>query len=130
VSEVGGGAVASSERRRAARRVLAALEAGYEDAGRQIFLRTRDLSESGVYLHAEEPPAIGQKARLLLELPGVDAILRLHGTVVRRVPDEPAGFALQFDECANERALAALRRFVADVVADRTGSDEGTSPLG
>lgn len=130
MSRAAGTAIAPSERRRAARRVLAALEAGYEDAGRQVFLRTRDLSESGVFLYAAEPPAIGQKARLLLELPGVDAILRLHGTVVRRVADDPSGFALRFEEAANEKALGALRSFVAELVSGSTGGDEGASPLG
>jgi len=109
-------AAAPSEQRRAAQRILAAFEAGYEDAGRQVFLRTRDLSESGVFLYAPEPPPVGQKARLLLELPGVEAILRLQGTVIRRVAEEPSGFALRFDEPANEPALAALRRYVEGVV--------------
>ncbi|HVP28422.1 MAG TPA: PilZ domain-containing protein [Myxococcota bacterium] len=107
-------------RERAARRIAAALDAGYEDAGRQVFLRTRDLSERGVYLWAAEPPAVGEKARVLIELPGVQAIQRLRGTVVRREADAPSGFALRFDEPALE-ALRALRGFVED--SERGGAE-------
>jgi len=122
-------AIAPTGQRRAAQRILAALEAGYEDAGRQVFLRTRDLSESGVFLYTSQPPPVGQKARLLLELPGIDAILRLQGTVIRRVAEEPSGFALRFDEPANESALAALRRYV-EAMLEGTPATEGESTLG
>lgn len=125
-----GTAAAPQAQRRAAERVLAALEAGYEDAGRQVFLRTRDLSESGVFLYSAEPPAVGQRARLLLELPGVEAILRLQGTVTRRVADDPSGFALQFDDAANAAALGALRRYVESVIAPPSEAGGGIPTLG
>lgn len=112
MSETPEEARATAVQRRGAHRLRAVLEAGYEDAGQQVFLRTRDVSASGVYLFAAEPPAVGQKARLLLELPGVAAILRLRGTVTRRVLGAPSGFALRFDHAANDAALVAIQRYV------------------
>lgn len=99
--------------------MLTALEAGYEDARRQVFLRTRDLSESGAFLCTDDPPAIGAQAQIRLELPGCAAILRLRGTVIRREPGdagEPPGFALHFDHEANEPALRELQAYVERVV--------------
>lgn len=101
-----------AQERRAARRVLAALEAGYQDRDRQVFLRTRDLSESGVFLLGPEQPEVGAQAKLLLELPGQPAILRLRGTVIRHDAGPPPGFAIRFDESLAEATLAALRAYV------------------
>ncbi len=116
--------VSSAHRlQRAARRVLAALETGYEDRSRQIFLRTRDLSESGVYLLSHDPPEVGSQAEIHLELPGRPAILRLRGTVIRRETGGVSGFALLFDEASNELALRELREYVAEVAS--TGPDGG-----
>jgi hypothetical protein len=99
--------------RRGARRARAWLEAAYEDPERQVFLVTGDLSESGAWLLAPDPPASGNAARLTFELPGEPALLRIHGTVVRRRVEQPAGFALRFDpEGIRPEARAALRRFV------------------
>jgi hypothetical protein len=98
------------ERRRP--RVSIRLEAGYEDAERQVFLPTRDLSEGGVFLLAEDPPELGSPARVLLELPGEPALLRLPGVVARREPG--AGFAFRFDfERLPEAARRALRSATA-----------------
>jgi hypothetical protein len=72
------------------------LEVAYEDASRQVFLATRDVSATGLYLHAEDPPEPGVEARVVLEIPGHAAILRLPGLVVRREPG--LGFAMQLDE--------------------------------
>jgi hypothetical protein len=107
-----GAASAESRERRAARRVLAALEAGYQDHDRQVFLRTRDLSESGVFLLGPESPEVGAQAQLLLELPGQPALLRLRGTVIRHEAGPPSGFALRFDESLGIASLAALRDYV------------------
>jgi hypothetical protein len=103
---------ASRERR--APRVAIRLEAGYEDADRQVFLATRDLSEGGVYLLAADPPEVGAPARVLLELPGQPALLRLDGVVARREPG--AGFALRFHP---DRLPAEVRRALRDAVAQR-----------
>ena len=102
----------SPDERRAARRVLAALEAGYQDRDRQVFLRTRDLSESGVFLFGPELPEVGADAQLLLELPGQPALLRLRGRVIRHESGPPQGFAVRFDESLAAPTLAALRAYV------------------
>lgn len=81
--------------RRRAPRVPVRLEAAYEDPARQVFLATRDLSELGVYLEADEAPEEGVTARVTLELPGEPAMLRLEGVVARREPGR--GFALAFE---------------------------------
>ena len=115
-----GQAVAAPQRRerRGARRARVQLEAAYEDPERQVFLTTGDLSESGAWLLAPDPPAPGNAARLTLELPGEAAFLRVRGTVVRRRAEQPAGFALRFDaEGTRPEARAALRRFVEAVRA-------------
>jgi len=106
------------QERRGARRARVQLEAAYEDPERQVFLTTGDLSESGAWLLAPDPPAPGNAARLTLELPGETAFLRVRGTVVRRRAEQPAGFALRFDpEGTRPEARAALRRFVEAVYA-------------
>ena len=97
--------------------MLAALEAGYEDRRRQVFLRTRDLSESGVYLLSHDPPDVGSQAEIHLELPGCPAILRLRGTVIRRETGGTSGFALLFDEASNEAALCELRQYVTQIAS-------------
>lgn len=105
-------AVGGGGERRGAPRVAVRLEAAYEDADRQVFLATRDVSESGVFLAGPEPPGVGVPARIALELPGQPAILRVAGTVVRIEPE--VGFALQFDPARVDAALRALlREFVA-----------------
>jgi hypothetical protein len=85
------------------------LEAAYEDPQRQIFLTTRDLSETGIYLLAADPPSPGIPARVMLELPGHPAMLRLAGTVARC---DEAGFAVALDpEQSSAEVLDALREF-------------------
>ena len=87
------------------------LEAGYEDQERQVFMATRDVSEGGAYLRAPEPPEPGQEARITLELPDREELLRIGGVVVRS--DGKAGFALRFDRRAmSELARNQLREFV------------------
>jgi hypothetical protein len=88
------------------------LEVGYEDADRQVFLRVRDLSLGGLYLLAVDPPQSGRSARVTLELPGAEQLLRIGATVVRA--DECTGFALRFDASPESDAtLEQLRCFVA-----------------
>jgi hypothetical protein len=97
-------------------RVPLRLEAAYEDPARQVFLPTRDLSESGIYLLSEEPPEEGVAARVLLELPGHAAILRLHGVVARREPGR--GFAVAFDpQEMPAQAASTLRVFTRDALS-------------
>lgn len=101
------------ESRRASPRVSLRLEAAYEDLAHQVFLTTRDLSESGIYLWAAEPPLEGVAARVLLELPGHPAILRLHGVVARREPG--VGFAVAFDQDGMAgQASSTLREFTRE----------------
>jgi hypothetical protein len=115
---------APRERRRA-RRVAARLEAGYEDAERQVFLPCRDLSECGAFLVAPDPPPAGRPAKILLELPGSPGLLRLRGIVVRIQHEAPRGFAIEFDPVSlSETARSALRLFTG-----KTGSGTpGSSP--
>ncbi len=90
-------------RRRGAPRVTARLEAAYEDGERQVFLPTRDLSLSGVFLLSPVRPPVGTPASLLLELPEEPAFLRLHGAVVRSqepVGCLPGGFAVRFEDAS------------------------------
>lgn len=88
-----------SDERRRAPRLAARLEAAYEDAHRQIFLATRDVSASGVFLIDPDPPAPGERGQVALALPGDRAIVRLRGVVARRSSEDetPVGFALRFD---------------------------------
>jgi len=89
--------------RRVSDRATVRLAAAYEDAERQVFLPTRDLSLSGVFLLSPERPAVGTPATLLLELPDEPAFLRLRGAVVRRQDAGrglPEGFALRFESAA------------------------------
>ena len=105
--------------RRGASRARVRLEAAYEDPERQVFLVADDLSESGAWLLAPDPPAPGNAARLTLELPGEAAFLRVRGMVVRRRAEQPAGFALRFDpEGMRPEARAVLRRFVEVACAE------------
>lgn len=90
-------------------RVAVSLEAAYEDPQRQVFLTTRDLSETGIYLLATDSPPPGVPARVMLELPGHPAMLRLAGTVARC---DEAGFAVALDlEQSSTEALGVLREF-------------------
>jgi len=96
---------------RAPRRAVR-IEAAYEDPERQVFLPPRDLSETGVFLLEKDPPPPGRWARVLLDLPGHPALLRLDGRVARR--EEGRGFALAFDpEHTPEEVRSALRRFAS-----------------
>lgn len=99
--------------RRRAPRVRARADAGYEDAQRQVFLPVHDVSQHGIFLRAEDPPAPGSHVRVLLELPGQAELLRLPGVVARMQDASPRGFAVEFDERAiSDGARGALRRFV------------------
>jgi hypothetical protein len=108
--------------RRAAERVQAALGAAYEDAERQVFLRTRDLSAVGVFLYSPDPPAVGVDAHVLLELPGKPAFVRLSGQVARRELGEYAGFALRFSSATSEEALRTVRSYVESLASPASGA--------
>jgi len=96
--------------RRAHVRVPVRLEVAYEDASGAVFLRALDLSAGGVWLRAPAPPPPGAPARLVLEIPGEPALLRLRGRVVRGRRAPEAGFAVAFDEAGDSRDLG---RFLA-----------------
>jgi hypothetical protein len=107
------------ENRRAAPRARVRLEAAYEDAVRQVFLVTSDLSEGGAFLLTPEPPPVGLSGQITLELPTGPAILRLRGTVVRRRFESPAGFALAFDPGATpDSTRRSLQEFIATTVRE------------
>lgn len=98
--------------RRAAPRVVARLEAAYEDTERQVFLPSHDVSELGVFLLSEDLPVPGTSARLTLELPGQPEMLRLRG-VVTRCQQAPCGFAVRFEDASLSNPIrSALRRYV------------------
>lgn len=110
---VRGDALARPPERRAHPRATASLEASYEDAGGQLFLRTADLSLGGVFLIAPRPPPLGSTARVLLEMPGDPVIHRLAGRVARHQESPVPGFAVAFDpERLPEATRDALHRFV------------------
>lgn len=96
------------------------LEAAYEDAQRQVFLPTRDISEEGVYLYAPDPPEVGAAARLVLDLPGESEILRLTGWVSRRDTGPEPGFVVKFNHEDHVESASStrrvLRRFIDDTV--------------
>jgi hypothetical protein len=112
----------NTRERRAAERVQAALGAAYEDAERQVFLRTRDLSAGGVFLYSPDPPPVGVEAHVLLELPGKSAFVRVSGQVTRREVGEYAGFALRFGPPTSEEALRTLRNFVEGLASPASGA--------
>ena len=104
--------------RRDSPRVSTRIEAAYEDAERQLFLTSRDVSESGIFLLAPDPPAAGGAARLTLQLPGCAELLRLRGVVARRQSGEPAGFAVRFDASSfSDVARASLRRWLQETAS-------------
>ena len=104
--------------RRDSPRVATRIEAAYEDAERQLFLTSRDVSESGIFLLAPDPPAAGGPARLTLELPGCAELLRLRGVVARSQSAEPAGFAVRFDASSfSDLTRASLRRWLQETAS-------------
>lgn len=110
-----GQALRNSDQRRF-RRVRARLAVSYEDTRRQVFLPTRDLSERGAFLLSAELPRPGSEAKLLLQLPGHEAFLRLRGRVVRVEHGVDGGFAVAWDRAElSDADRSALARFVAHV---------------
>jgi hypothetical protein len=108
--------------RRGAPRVAVRLEVSYEDAQRQLFLPSRDLSESGIFLLCADPPRPGRRAQLLFELPGEPELVRLGGVVVRLGASASEGFAVHFDRVSvSESAHGALRRSVSRIAIAGTG---------
>jgi hypothetical protein len=101
------------------------LEIAYEDAQRQVFVTTSDLSEAGAFLVAPDPPAPGVPARLVFELPGHAAILRLPVVVARRESSPRVGFAVCFDaSLLPEATREALRHYVRHVSQMSSDSQE------
>ena len=107
-----------AERRRG-RRAHVRLEAAYEDANAQVFIRTYDISEYGAFLLTAHPPEPGVSASLVVELPGHPAILRLRGIVRRRRLGAEPGFGFEFDRRPlSAQVRASLRRFVEEGIGD------------
>ena len=104
------------------------LEAAYEDAQGQVFLRTRDVSEEGIYLYAPDPPEVGAPARLVLDLPGQSEILRLNGRVARRDAGPESGFLVKFDHGDHEESASSSRRVLRRFVTV-TNFSVGESPF-
>lgn len=98
------------------------LGAAYEDPQRQIFVVARNLSETGAWVQSQSPPELGHPAKLTLELPGEQEILRIPARVVRRELGFPSGFALQFD--AEGTPLTVRLRLRCFVAAQRAASSE------
>jgi PilZ domain len=81
--------MAPIERRACARFQVPGALVDWEAASRRgVFgsgSRLGDLSRGGVRLLTPEPPAVGDRLRLVLRVAGADP-LEVHGTVVRRSP--------------------------------------------
>lgn len=89
----------------------------YEDLGREVFLQTLNLSESGLFLASEESPPVGSPVGLVFSLPPDGVFLRVRGTVVRRAgPSEPQGFAVTF-RGLDPGTASTLREFVQSSTA-------------
>ncbi len=90
------------------------LEVAYEEPGRQRFFPALNLSASGIFLAAEEPPEVGQEVRVVLSLPPNGIFLRMQGLVVRHAGgSEPNGFAVAFAE-VDDRTRSDLKEFVRE----------------
>lgn len=115
----------SSPNRRRALRVPARLEVAYEDADRQVFLMTADVSESGAFLVSPDPPELGVSARLVFELPGHAAIVRVPAVVARRSEAPLRGFAVRFQTAklppSTRSALQGYVQRVSDSAFDSIG---------
>jgi len=112
--------------RRVHRRAPIRVEAAYEDAERQVFLETRDISEDGVYLFAPDPPEVGRAAKLVLDLPGNPEMLRLTGWVSRRDIGSRSGFVVLFQHADQDGSAAKVRKLLRDLV-NATPQDSGES---
>jgi CheY-like chemotaxis protein len=98
---------------RAHRRVSLSLGVRWREVGSGRVARTRGLSADGTFVCCPDPPPLGTRVELQVEIDSPPRRLLLAGEVVRREeasrgPDEPAGFALRFTTIApsDRRALA------------------------
>ena len=100
--------------RRGFSRVPVRMEIGYEDSDCQVFLTACDVSEGGMYLYSDDPPAAGSTARLLFEIPDHPAMIRVGGVVAHSEGGPNPGFGLRFEPGKMEPMdYEALRKFVA-----------------
>lgn len=98
-------------------RVRVCISTVYEDLGREVFLQTLNLSESGLFLASDESPLVGTAVGLVFSLPPEGPFLRVRGTVVRcSGSPEPQGFAVTF-RGLDLRASRDLREFVRNSTA-------------
>lgn len=115
MSQAAGGSpgMVVSERRDFSR-VPVRMEIGYEDFECQVFLTACDISEGGMYLYSENPPAIGSTARILFEIPDHPAMIRVGGVVAHSERGPNPGFGLRFEPGKMDPVdYEALRKFVA-----------------
>ena len=88
------------------------LEVACEEPGRQVFFPALNLSASGIFLAAAEPPELGREIHVVLSLPPDGLFLRMRGHVVRHASrPEPSGFAVAF-ESLDDRTRGDLKQFV------------------
>ena len=97
---------------RVRRRVALSLGVRWREVGPGRPARTRGLSADGCFVCCADPPPVGTRVELQVEIDSPPRRLLLAGEVLRRQggdgADEPAGFALRFTtiDPADRRALA------------------------
>lgn len=64
--------------------------------GEAHFLYTRDVSQGGLFLLCDDPPALGTLIQITLALPGVRPLLPVQGKVVRQELHGEKGVGVEF----------------------------------
>lgn len=93
-----------SDERRISERIPSRFRVNYVHKGDYLISHTRDLSVDGMFLHTENPPAVGEKTSLEFEL-RTDKMIELDALVVwvnRKTEDDDAGMAVKFIEPSDE----------------------------
>jgi uncharacterized protein (TIGR02266 family) len=107
------------ERRRFAR-VDARLRVKFVFAEGFFELRTEDLSLGGLFIATEHLVPVGEKVRLILQIPGEHPSVKAVAEVVRvvedSIPGQPAGLGVRFLELTKE-GLACIQRFLGAQVS-------------
>jgi len=96
--------------RKAARREFGNIKASIlDESGAVIPLELFDLSATGAYLRSDLLLAPGDKVRLKLEIPSLDAAVELEAQVVRGdlfEADRGSGMGLTFESISDEARIA------------------------
>jgi uncharacterized protein (TIGR02266 family) len=107
------------ERRRFAR-VDARLKVKFVFAEGFFELRTEDLSLGGLFIATDHLVPVGEKVRLVLQVPGVQPPVKAVAEVVRVVedatPGQPAGLGVRFLELTKE-GLSTIQQFLGAQVS-------------